>query len=146
MSEKERASLFDPIRRKRVAATPEEQVRQAFVRYLLDALSYPISRIANEYCITIGKLSRRCDTVIFSPTMTPLMVIEYKAPHVHLTQSVVDQAFRYNSVLRVPYILLTNGKELLLYNVGYDGETTRRLDRIPSYTELEYPAGITKND
>lgn len=137
MSENKNSTIFDPIRQKEVPLTPEERVRQAFVHYLIHSLGYPSSRIANEYCITVGKVQRRCDTVVFSSCLTPLMVIEYKAPSVSLSQEVVDQAFRYNSVLKVPYILLTNGSHSIIYRVGYDGEQTTILRHIPTFSELE---------
>ena len=136
MSENKNDTVFDPIRQKRVALTPEERVRQAFVHHLIHKLNYPPSRLANEYCITIGKVQRRCDTVVFSSILQPLMVIEYKAPTISLSQAVVDQAFRYNSVLRVPYIILSNGLQSLAFHVGYDGDPTTQLDHIPTFQEL----------
>ena len=137
MSENKIKTVFDPIRQKEVPLTPEERVRQAFVHFLIHSLGYPSSRLANEYCITMGKVQRRCDTVVFSPALKPLMVIEYKAPQVPISQEVIDQAFRYNSVLKVPYILLTNGTQSVLYKVGYDGEKTTILRHIPTFSELE---------
>lgn len=136
MSREERPTIFDPIRQKRVILTPEERVRQLFVHYLVEQRGYPSLRLANEYSIRVGKLSRRCDTVVFSDTLQPLMVIEYKAPHITLGQEVVDQAFRYNSVLKVPFIILYNGHECLIYRVGYDGADTQLLPTVPTYTEL----------
>ncbi len=136
MIPEEKAMVFDPIRKKRVALTPEEYVRQAMVHHLITWLHYPISYISNEYSITMGKLSRRCDTVVFDSTLSPLMVLEYKAPEVPITQKVIEQAFQYNSVLRVPFICLSNSIVTYVYRIGYHGDATIQLPQIPTYEEL----------
>lgn len=134
--ERNRSQIFDPIRRKYVVATPEENVRQYFIRLLHEDYGYPYDLMANEYSIEMGLLSRRCDTVIFDRQLSPLVIVEYKAPSVDLSQHVVEQVFRYNSVLKVPYIYITNGRRMALYKVGYQGEITILLSAIPRYAEL----------
>ena len=129
-------TIFDPIRQQRVKLTPEERVRQAMVYTLIHSYGYPPELMANEACITVGKVSRRWDTVVYSRERRPLMILEYKAPSVPLTQDVVVQAFQYNSVLCVPVIVLTNGHELLAYHIGYDGAPTTQLPELPSYAAL----------
>lgn len=129
--------IFDPIRQKLVTATPEERVRQLFVRLLKETYGYPYELMANEYNIRMGRLSRRCDTVVFDRQLTPLVIVEYKAPYVRLTQEVVEQAFRYNSELKVPYIYITNGKQMAIYKVGYHGAPSRLLSAIPMYQNLK---------
>ena len=42
-------TLFDPIRKKEVPATPEEHVRQATIRFLLDVVKVPEHLIAVEF-------------------------------------------------------------------------------------------------
>lgn len=135
-----RPTIFDPIRQKEVALTPEERVRQMMVHFLIHELHYPKSRIANEYTISVGKLTRRCDTVVFDHQFNILMVLEYKAPNIPLTQAVVEQAFQYNSVLGVPVICLSNGKQTIVYKIGYEGLPTQLMPGLPSYqTLLQYP-------
>lgn len=136
MTSQDKATVFDPIRQKRVFLTPEERVRQAIVHHLIHHMDYPIARLANEYTITVGKLSRRCDTVVFDAQLNPLMVLEYKAPSVPITQAVIEQAFQYNSVLGVPYICLSNGSSTYAYKIGYNGSKSVALSRIPTYQEL----------
>ncbi|MDD7438069.1 MAG: type I restriction enzyme HsdR N-terminal domain-containing protein [Bacteroidales bacterium] len=136
MKSDQRPTVFDPIRQKRVALTPEERVRQALVHFLLTELGYPPARLANEYTITVGKLSRRCDTVVFDEVLRPIMVLEYKASHIPLSQAVIQQAWQYNSALGVPYICLSNGSTTLVYRIGYDGLQTTQLPSIPTYQEL----------
>ncbi|WP_288171950.1 type I restriction enzyme HsdR N-terminal domain-containing protein, partial [Porphyromonas sp. CAG:1061] len=71
MAPTEQTMIYDPIRKKEVPLTPEERVRQAVVHLLTHQLDYPPTLIANEYTITVGKLSRRCDTVVFTPQLQP---------------------------------------------------------------------------
>lgn len=131
-----RPTVYDPLRRKQVALTPEEGVRQGMVRHLIEELHYPPELMGNEVALRMGKLSRRCDTLVVSPQQQPLMILEYKAPQIRLTQQVVEQIYRYNSVLRVPVLVITNGREIYAYLVGYDGTETQQLSRLPSYSEL----------
>lgn len=133
----DRPTVFDPLRRKEVALTPEEGVRQGMVRHLIEQLGYPPELMGNEVSLRVGKLSRRCDTLVVSPQQVPLMILEYKAPHIRLTQTVLEQIYRYNSVLQVPVLVITNGRQIFAYHVGYGTDaTTQLLSRLPTYTEL----------
>ena len=136
MAPTEQRMIYDPIRKKEVPLTPEERVRQAVVHLLTHQLDYPPTLIANEYTITVGKLSRRCDTVFFTPQLQPLMILEYKAPHIPLSEKVIQQAFQYNTTLQVPYIALSNGRQTLLHKVGYQKQPSTPLPGIPSYQQL----------
>ncbi len=114
--------LFDPIRKKWVPATPEEEVRQQFIQFLLIAKQIPISHISVEREIEVNGLSRRYDLVVFSDQGTPWMVIECKAPHIALTQKVMEQAGRYNKTLRAPIIGITNGVEHKFFQIDFETE------------------------
>jgi hypothetical protein len=127
------------LRGRYVALTPEEWVRQHFVAYLVDCLGYPAPLLANEVPITLNGTSRRCDTVLYSTdALAPRLIVEYKAPHIPITQKTFDQIVRYNMVLRVPWLMVSNG--LSHYCCRIDYSTTpakvRFVDRIPTYSEL----------
>ncbi len=128
--------IFDSLRRKYVALTPEEWVRQHFVHYLIAKKKYPASRIANEAGIKLNSLVRRCDTVVYNNQLEPLVIVEYKEPNVTITQQVFDQVGRYNSVLRVQYIIVSNGLQHYCYRMDYDTQTYTFLTDIPVYAEL----------
>ena len=128
--------IFDPLRRKYVVLTPEEWVRQHFVNYLVQQKGYPASRIANETAIRLNSLSRRCDTVIYNKQLEPLMILEYKEPRVTITHQVFDQVARYNSVLRVPYIVVSNGISHFCYRINFPTLDYQFLTDIPFYSEL----------
>ena len=102
--------IFDPLRRRPVALTPEEWVRQHFAAYLTGPLAYPRELTANEVSLRLNGTLRRCDTVVFSREgLRPLVIVEYKAPSVPVTQRVFDQIARYNLVHRAPCLMVSNG-------------------------------------
>ena len=86
--EKDRLEVFDPLRKRFVALTPEEEVRQKFVYFLIHERHYPAALLGNEVSITLNGLSKRCDTVLLGKDGLPQMIIEYKRPSVALTQRV----------------------------------------------------------
>ena len=127
--------IYDPLRRRWGALTPEEWVRQHFVHFLVEYRGYPAALMANETCIRLNGLSRRCDSVAFSRSLKPLAVVEYKAPSVAVTQKVFDQIARYNIVIGAPCLIVSNG--LHHYCCRFDGNSYRFVPDIPSYAELE---------
>lgn len=128
--------VHDPLRRKWVALTSEEWVRQHFVHYLISVLGFPASLMGNEVGIRLNSTLRRCDTVVYSSSLEPLMIVEYKAPAVAIDQKVFDQIMRYNVVLRVPYLVISNG--MRHYCIKFDSESGKYklLTRFPRYEEL----------
>ncbi|MFT3992870.1 MAG: type I restriction enzyme HsdR N-terminal domain-containing protein [Dysgonomonas sp.] len=131
-----RLSVFDKVRRKYVALTPEEWVRQHFINYLVSEKNYPESLIANEIQINLNQQKKRCDTVVYDRDAIPLVIIEYKAPEVGITQNVFDQIVQYNIVLKVRYLIVSNGLNHYCCKVDYENHTFAYLPDIPSYDEL----------
>ena len=129
--------IFDPVRRKFVALTPEEWVRQHFVNYLITDKGYPKELLANEVPIKLNGTSKRCDTVAYNRFLTPLMIVEYKAPHIEITSSVFDQIVRYNMVLHVRYLAVSNGISHFCCKIDYENLTYSFLEGIPEYNVLE---------
>lgn len=127
--------LFDPYRRKYVAATPEEKVRQWFCSYLTNEKNFPTVAIANECTLNINGLSQRCDTIVYKKG-EPCILIEYKAPTVNIDQTVVDQAMRYNTRLHVSYIILCNGNQIICCHINYTDLSYQFLPEIPNWEEL----------
>lgn len=128
--------IFDPLRRKYVALTPEEWVRQHFVHFLIQHKGYPSGLLANEVQLTLNGTRKRCDTVLYDRTRTPRMIIEYKAPTVPITRQVFDQITRYNIALKVDYLIVSNGLEHYCCKVDYERFCCNFLKEIPDYTIL----------
>lgn len=121
------SDIFDPVRRRRVRLTPEEAVRQQTIRELHELCGYPLELMQVEAAITLNGLTKRCDIVVYDHNVRPWMIVECKKESIHLTQKVVDQACRYNLVLQVPYLLLTNGRERICLHVDLEN---KRLDQV----------------
>ncbi|MBR4997920.1 MAG: type I restriction enzyme HsdR N-terminal domain-containing protein [Bacteroidaceae bacterium] len=128
--------ILDVIRRQHVALTPEEWVRQHFVHFLINHKGYPPSLMANEVQLKLNGMSRRCDTVVYDRMLTPRVIIEYKAPTVDITQKVFDQICRYNLVLQVDYLIVSNGLAHYCCQLDYATRSYRFLRDIPEYTSI----------
>ena len=131
-----KSQVWDSLRQQFVVLTPEEWVRQHFVHYLTDHLGYPSALMTNEVSIELNGMSRRCDTVLYSQTLCPRMIIEYKRPTVGITQKVFDQICRYNLVMKVDYLIVSNGMNHYICHMDYDNMTYQFLEKIPLYSEL----------
>lgn len=128
--------IFDSQRRKFVALTPEEWVRQNFIHFLLEHKGYSAALLANEVEITLNGMSRRCDSVLYGTDMKPRMIIEYKRPDVAITQKVFNQISRYNMVLQVEYLIITNGLTHYCCKLDYEKKGYTFLEDIPEYSSL----------
>ena len=128
--------IWDPIRKIWTAFTPEENVRQAFVSYLVNHKGYPASHISNEQSIELNGMSRRCDSVIYDKAGTPKIIVEYKSPTVSITQKVFDQIASYKLVLHVDYLIVSNGLKHYCIKMNYETGTYTFQKDIPVYQEL----------
>ena len=128
--------IFDPLRQKYVALTPEEWVRQHFVHLLTDFKGFPKGLLANEIQLDLNGTKKRCDTVLFNKDLSARMIVEYKAPNIEITQAVFDQITRYNMVLKVEYLIVSNGMRHYCCKIDYNTMQYTFLPDIPAYTEL----------
>lgn len=128
-----RAVVLDPLRRRWVALTPEEWVRQHFVNLLVSEKHYPATLVANEVQLSVGEKVMRADTVVYDRTLRPRMIVEYKAPTVAITQKVFDQISVYNLLLRVDYLAVSNGRQHYVCRLDYDNEKYSFLEDLPDY-------------
>ena len=135
-NDKGHQSIFDVLRRKYVALTPEEWVRQHFVHFLIEHKGYPKALMANEIQLAIGNKKLRCDSVLYDRTLKPRMIIEYKAPTVSITQKVFDQITIYNMLLHVDYLVVSNGIKHYCCRMDYENQKYLFLDDIPDYQEI----------
>ena len=132
----DKAFILDVIRRQYVALTPEEWVRQHFVHFLIEHKGYPQSLMANEVQLKLNGMSRRCDTVVYDRALRPRVIIEYKAPSVSITQRVFEQICRYNIVLQVDYLIVSNGLAHYCCKVDYANRSYTFVEDIPEYSNI----------
>lgn len=127
--------IFDPLRRRFVALTAEEWVRQHFVNYLCNHLGYPRGLMANEVQLRLGQVARRADTVVYRRDLTVLMIVEYKAPTVAVSQKAFDQIINYSRVLHAGYLAVSNGLQHYCLQAGEGGEFVF-MEAFPDYRSL----------
>ena len=128
--------IFDSLRRKYVALTPEEWVRQNFVSFLINHKGYLAGLMNNEVSLVQNGIKRRCDTLVSDKYGNPIVIVEYKAPNVEITQKVFDQIVRYNYVFRAKYLIVSNGLNHYCCCINYDEGSYSFLKEIPSYADL----------
>lgn len=129
--------IFDVLRRKYVALTPEEWVRQHFVHFLIEHKGYPSSLLANEVSLKIGDKALRADSVLYNRDLQPQMIIEYKAPTIPLTSHVLDQVGNYNQLLHVDYVIVSNGLQHFCCRMDYARQQFVLLEDVPSYQDIQ---------
>lgn len=128
------AHIYDPLRRKEVKATPEEQVRQWFVQVLLREAGVPAHLMMTEVGFRWGGKQYRADVLAYDRQGRPLAVVECKRPDVEISAAVAEQAMRYNAVLDVRWIFLTNGKTTMVFKREGDGFIP--FGALPAYEEM----------
>ena len=133
---KQHPQILDVLRRKFITLTPEEWVRQHFIHYLTESKGYPASLLANEVKLKIGSKTLRADSVLYSTQLSPRMIIEYKAPHIKITQQTFDQIFAYNLLLKTDYLVVSNGLSHYCCKLDSDSQKYVFLETIPDYSDL----------
>lgn len=129
-----RKTIWDPLRKKEVALTPEERVRQWCIGVLAGQMQVPMHLMMSEVGFKLGGKQFRADIIVYDRNVQPLMVVECKRPEVELTQDVLDQAIRYNMVLDVRYMIITNG--IRTFICRRQGEGFTFMDTVPTYNEM----------
>jgi hypothetical protein len=132
----EKRQIFDFLRRKWVALTPEEWVRQHFTHYLVEQKNYPKTLLANEVELRIGEKRLRCDTLLYNKELRPRMIVEYKAPTIQIQQKTFDQITVYNLLLKVDYLVVSNGLQHYCCKMDYEHQSYQFLKDIPDYETI----------
>ncbi|MBI2280661.1 MAG: type I restriction enzyme HsdR N-terminal domain-containing protein [Bacteroidetes bacterium] len=127
--------IFDDIRKKYLRLTPEEWVRQNFVKYLIDKKKYPASLIVIEKGLKLNELTKRADVLIYKDS-SPILLVECKAPTVKISQDTFDQISRYNLTFKVPYLMVTNGMSHYCCQIDFEKNSYHFLEDIPEFVEL----------
>lgn len=135
-------AIWDRLRQRWVSLTPEEWVRQHFVEWLITEKQFPAALMGNEVSLTQNGIARRCDTIVADREGEPLVIVEYKAPTVNISQKTFDQIVRYNMVVHARYLIVSNGLNHYCCQIDYETGTYRFLEAIPCYKEL----GVTRTE
>ena len=125
--------VFDVIRKKYFVLTPEEWVRQHFIHYLNNEKNYPMGLMGVEKMVKYNALKTRADIVLYTTEGKAKMIVECKAPNVKITQDTFNQIAKYNSQLKVKYLVVTNGMKHYCCKMEYNTNEIEFLEEIPSY-------------
>jgi type I site-specific restriction endonuclease len=129
--------IWDDLRRKYVKLTPEEWVRQHMVQYLIQYQGFPKGLISVEHSIRYMQQDRRSDIVCYNTMGEPLMLIECKAPEVNINQKVFEQSALYNSILKAPYLVVSNGICHYCCQINHETRKYVFLENIPAYESIK---------
>jgi hypothetical protein len=131
--EDELVFIFDEIRKKFVVLTPEEWVRQNFIRFLIDDKKYPASLIGIEIGLKYNQLQKRADVLIYNKQGKPFLMIECKAPGIKMSQDTFHQIAAYNMAFKVNYLVVTNGLDHFCCKMDYETNSYEFLQMVPDF-------------
>ncbi len=124
--------VFDVIRKKNILLTPEEWVRQNFIRFMNEAHNIPYSRMVLEKDLLLNGQKKRIDVLVYNSAGKPFAIVECKAATVKIAQGTFDQAARYNMVFQVPYLIVTNGMEHFYSRINHEEKSFSFLKDFPA--------------
>lgn len=128
--------IFDEIRKKHLFLTPEEWVRQHFIKFLINQKKAPATLIQIEGGLKLNQTSKRSDILIYNNSGEKMMLVECKAPHVNITQATFDQASRYNMVHKVKWLVVTNGLAHYFAKIDHQQNAFSFVAELPNFAEL----------
>jgi predicted type IV restriction endonuclease len=124
--------VFDEVRKKWVAYTPEEHVRQQFIHHLIQNLGFAPARLAVEKGFKLYTRTKRWDIAYHNRKGEWKLLVEVKSTDVTIGQSVVDQIAQYNIALGIPYLIVTNGLHHLCFFLNKLEQRYEQLPDLPS--------------
>ncbi|WP_099599451.1 type I restriction enzyme HsdR N-terminal domain-containing protein [Reichenbachiella sp. 5M10] len=125
--------IWDEFRKKYIQLTPEEWVRQNFLRFLVEELSYPKSLLKVEASLKYNRMSKRPDIIAYNGEGNAEMLVECKASYVKITEETFKQASVYNTVVKARYLVVTNGMQHFCCEQNFETGISSFLKQIPEY-------------
>ncbi len=132
----EKLVVFDSQRKRYVALTPEEWVRQNFIRFLIEEKGYPAAYLAIEKQLNMNGMKKRCDAILYNEHGEPILIIELKAPNVTISQATFDQVAVYNAKLKVDFFIISNGIEHFCCKVNTQTARYEFFYEIPDFSQI----------
>jgi type I site-specific restriction endonuclease len=132
----EKLVIFDSQRKRYVVLTPEEWVRQNFIRFLIEEKGYPAAYLAIEKQLNMNGMKKRCDAILYNEHAQPFLIIELKAPNVAISQATFDQVAVYNAKLKVDFFIISNGIEHFCCKVNSETARYEFFSEIPNFNQI----------
>ena len=136
ITKESKSYLFDALRKKYIRLTPEEWVRQNFIQFLIVEKKYSVALIAVEAGVKVNNNPQRADLVVFDRSGNPVLVAEFKAPEIKISQQTFDQIVRYNMQLKVKFLIVSNGLDHFCCQINYSDNSYVYLAEIPDFSAL----------
>lgn len=118
--------VFDPVRKKKYQALPEELVRQTWIKYLNLEYNISTSSLGVEKQFEVLHKVRRYDLVYYTKGV-PFVLFEFKSFKQRINQKTCFQIASYNLQLAVPYLVLSNGLQSYAFEVNHLTEEIKEI-------------------
>jgi len=125
--------IFDELRKKHLLLTPEEWVRQHWVHHLHKEKGYPLSLMKIEGGLLLNSIQKRSDLVIYNTSGERILLAEFKAPTVKITENTFRQIANYNTIYKIPLLLVSNGLEHHYCSIDFDHGNFTFLADLPTF-------------
>jgi len=132
----EKVYIFDELRKKYLLVTPEEWVRQHWIQHLINQKGVSKGLIQSEGGLKLNNLQKRTDLIVFNTAGKRILIAEFKAPDIKITQAVFDQIARYNFVHKIPLLLVSNGLTHYYCKVDFENEMYQFIEELPLLTTV----------
>lgn len=123
--------VLDILRKKKLICTPEEWVRQHWIHYLIQHKNYPKGLISSENGLILNGLQKRSDLLVHDKSGEKFILAEFKRPSVKISQITYDQIAQYNSIYKIPYLIISNGIDHHLFKIDFEEESFSRIEELP---------------
>lgn len=130
--------IYSPLKNKWLIKTPEENVRQEFIAYLVNEYGYQLEQMAQEVKVSNSKRGQGrayADIVIWknedekNEGKSPVIVVECKAEHIIIRKEDYYQGFNYAAWAGADFFVTTNLKDTKFFKV-VKGMMPKELDEI----------------
>jgi type I site-specific restriction endonuclease len=134
----DKLTIYDIIRKKYVVLTPEEWVRQNFLKYLIEEKHFPVGLLAVEMELRHNELVLRADITAYGKNGFPIIIVECKAPSIKISQAGFDQVAVYSMKLGVGLVVVTNGVVHYCCRINHADKRYDFLKEVPDFRDLAW--------
>lgn len=127
--------VFDELRKKNLLLTPEEWVRQHWIHFLHEHKKYPKSLMKTEGGLLLNELQKRSDLILYNNNGDKILLAEFKAPEIKITEKTFEQISNYNTIHRIPLLLVSNGIDHYFCKINFESGSYEFLPDLPNYTQ-----------
>ena len=137
--------IFEPLKNRYVALTPEERVRQEYICRLVNHYGYDLSQMDQELQVNNshrGQGKARADIVVWKSASAKsnedaaTIVIECKAEHITIREEDYFQGYNYAAWAGADFFVTTNLKETRVFKVN-KSKLPKQLEEIVDIPKAE---------